>query len=56
MSEYQIAQIAPREYRVVETRPDGFWRIVGRFPTRALAEAWIADQTLNRGAEAERSA
>jgi hypothetical protein len=45
MSKYQIAQIGLHPFRVVETRPGGFWRIVGRFETRALAEAWIVNQT-----------
>jgi hypothetical protein len=56
MSNYQIAQVGPREFRVVETRPDGFWRIVGCFWTRARAEAWIVNQTSGDGAEAGRSA
>jgi hypothetical protein len=56
MSKYLIAQIRPREFRVVETRPDGFWLIVGRFETRALAEAWIASQTSDPDTGTERSA
>ena len=56
MSKYQIAQVGLHEFRVVETRPGGFWRIVGRFRTRALAEAWIANQRLGHGADAEPSA